>query len=122
MGLDGLDTNIERFVRLSERGNVYIMLPQNRINYELSPGAIGRIKYYNKGSNVPSNYGTLFIKEVTDCDGSIIEPESYVFQGRREIKLGVFEKEGMSKAYGEIILRTEDVPSADNLKLLIEFM
>lgn len=122
MGLDGFDANIERFVRLSGGGNVVVMLPENKINYELSPGAIGRIQYYNKDSNVYSNYGTLFIKEVTDSDGVVLEPEDYAFFGPREIKLDFAAKDEGSKVYGDIVLGTDEVPSSKILEVLIEFM
>ena len=122
MVVDVSDANIERFVRLSGGGNVVVMLPENKINYELSPGAIGRIQYYNKDSNVYSNYGTLFIKEVTDRDGVVLEPEDYAFFGSREIKLDFDEKDEGSKVYGEIVLGTDEVPSSEILKVLIEFM
>ncbi|MBW6461719.1 MAG: hypothetical protein K0B07_01595 [DPANN group archaeon] len=122
MGVARLDADIEKFVRLSEEGNVFVMLPEKPNYDKLAPGAIGRIQYHDVRSNIQSNYGTLFIKSVTDCDGKVFEPEDYTFLGAKAIKLGFVEKNENSKVYGEIILGTEKVQSLDNLKLLIEFM
>lgn len=122
MAVDGFDPNIERFVKVSDSGNVFVMLPENPNYDKLSPGAIGRIQYHDKMSNIRDNYGTLFIKSVTDCDGSVLEPETYGFIGSREIKLGFVEKADSFKVYGEVYLGTDEVPSSETLKLLIEFM
>ena len=124
MGVDGSvrGGTLEKFIELSKKGNVIVMLPQNPNYDKLSSGAIGRIQYHDKNSNLFSNYGTLFIKEVTDCDGKVLEPESYAFQGAREIKLGTISEDGVSKVYGEIVFGSCEVPSADNLKVYIEFI